>query len=191
MRETRAAMSAVEILTMEKRCFPDLVMQWVEKQSGEIGHPVLPSFPIPHYNLRALKVDILDTKPDALLKSQSTAVQELCHELYGPAKRGDQTLNLVARKDNGYSLGTGGMVEATQSCKVLLKHLPVKEQDCVESQVLCGSCDAIPNGEIREKGADFELSHRLRMPFAMEKDKMLNPIRVGLFRSYAEMAQAA
>ena len=66
-----------------------------------------------------------------------------------------------------------------------LEHFIVKEEERAERLILGRSSDAFVDCQVREKRADFGLSHFIRMAFTVKEDELFDPAPVRLFGSEA------
>jgi hypothetical protein len=66
--------------------------------------------------------------------------------------------------------------------------MPVKEQNGAQGLVLSGNSNLLLYRKEAQEFTHLGFRSFVRMPFAVEKDKPLNPMQIGLFGSNAEVS---
>ncbi len=65
------------------------------------------------------------------------------------------------------------------------QHIPVEEEDRVQSLVLGGCRHVALAGKVTEKGRELLAAHVTRMALAVKEDESADPLDIRLFRSNA------
>ncbi|MBI2187338.1 MAG: hypothetical protein HYU37_09520 [Acidobacteria bacterium] len=163
-------------------------VQRLPRRRRQHRHPILPALPLPHDDLLAIEVEILDPKLETFFETEPGAVEQHHHQPLRAGELLEERADLVSvehyrqpfrrtRPHNRWNVADGHR-----------QHVFIEKQQRTECLILCGGADVLVDREKRQKPRDFRDAHLGGMCLAMEEDVAADPVDVGLFGPPAVMA---
>jgi hypothetical protein len=158
-----------------------MLLEWHDEALRKRRHPIFAAFAITNHNLALGKIDILDAQPHALHQAQSTAIEQLGHELMDTAERVQHPSNLVARQHGREMFGLLGAHSLDGTLERLLEYLCVQEQQHAQRLILGGGGDMLFYRQVGQKSFDLRQPKIARVALAVEQHIAFDPADIGFF----------
>jgi hypothetical protein len=126
-----------EVRFVESADLLQVVQQRLPTRAREDGDAVVLPLAVPHRDLVALEVEVLDPHLEALQQSEPGSVQQLADEQHDAVQVAQDLLDLRARQDDGEALGALGADDALDQADILLQDPLIEKEKGAQCLVLC------------------------------------------------------
>ncbi len=189
VRQGRAAEAVAQVVSMELADLLQVFEKLRPAAGGQRRNAILLPLAVPHGDLVALEVNVLDTHVQALEEPQPAAVQEGAHEQHDAVQLGQHLPHLAAGQDDWHPARPLGAHEPLEQADVALQDVPVQEDQGAQGLGLCRGADALLHREVRQERVELLLPHVGGVADPVEEDVAPDPVHVGLLGSLAVVAR--
>jgi len=170
--------------------FEQMGEQVVFEGFGQHGDPVLVALACTYGQGALLEVDIFDPKTQAFIEPQAATVNEPRHELMRAAEMLENSVHFVFFENYRKSASCLGSHGVGKIAQIAVKDVAEKEEQAVESLVLCGGGHMPLCGEMTEKAFDISGVELVGRFAAHEAIESAQPLEVRSFGGKGTLPKA-